>query len=92
MRSSIIEYSPTTTPTVHVRFIASRAAPANSSSSGYSHMTRNLLQAIVADYQLVVTLQPMCVFLYSKSIHAGEWSDVACESAVEGYICMTYRG
>ena len=35
MRSSIIEYSPTTT-TLDVHFIASRAAPANSNSSDHS--------------------------------------------------------
>ena len=55
MCSSIIEYSLTTTcttPTLDGRFIASQAAPVNSSSSDHSQplafMVLNMLQAIIS--------------------------------------------
>ena len=46
MPGSIIEYSPTTTtPTLDVHFIASQAAPPNSSSSDHSQLLFSLCVA-----------------------------------------------
>ena len=50
MCSSIIEYTPTTTPTLDVRFIASRAATAIAAAVASQHLAcvaLNLLQAII---------------------------------------------